>query len=102
MRASLPLRASESSGRWSVTAAAAPLPLGGSLARTPSCPQPPHPLPHQEGLPLLSQPELYLPLDWPPAHSGFGFDFMLGDWSEKGRKKLVEVVVGTWPRKPRG
>lgn len=45
-------------------------------------------------LPLLStQPELYLPLDWPPAHSGLGFEFTLGDWSEKRRKKLVEVVV---------
>ena len=45
-------------------------------------------------LPLLStKPELYLPLDWPPAHSGFGFDFTLGDGSERRRKKLVEVVV---------
>lgn len=40
-----------------------------------------------------TQPELYLPLDWPPAHLEFGFDFMFGDWSEKRRKKLMEIVV---------
>lgn len=40
-----------------------------------------------------TQPELYLPLDWPPAHLGFGFDFTFGDWSEKRRKKLMEIVV---------
>lgn len=45
-------------------------------------------------LPLLStQPEFYLPLVWPPDPSGFGFDFKLGDWSAKRRRKLVEVVV---------
>ena len=61
----------------------------------------PMPPTHRLALPLLStQPKLYLPLNWPPAHSGFGFGFKLGDWSEKRRKKLVEVVVRyiTWER----
>lgn len=49
---------------------------------------------HHSVLPLLStQPELCLPLDWPPAHSVLGFALKLGDWSEKRRKSLVEAVV---------
>lgn len=94
IRASITLHFSKSSGRWFAIATASPPHLGRGLLDPflTTAPSPwlivtlCAPWPH-------TPPELHLPLDWSPAHSGFGFDFKLGDLSEKRRKKLVEVVV---------